>query len=186
MSGKQIGYIRVSTIDQNTDRQLHGIELDRVYEDKCSGKDANRPKLTECLAYLREGDTLYIHSIDRLARSLRDLLNIVQDLLARKVSIRFVKENMDFNGDKPNPTQELSLNILGAVAEWERQMIHERQKEGIALARQRNAYDKCGRKKLLSDEKIEAIKTRMEAGDSIAKISRELGISRNTIYRYCK
>ena len=106
MSGKQIGYIRVSTIDQNTDRQLHGITLDKVFEDKCSGKDANRPQLKACLEYLRDGDTLVVHSIDRLARSLRDLLNIVQDLLARKVSIRFVKENMDFNGDKPNPTQK--------------------------------------------------------------------------------
>ena len=186
MSGKQIGYIRVSTIDQNTDRQLHGITLDKVFEDKCSGKDANRPQLKACLEYLRDGDTLVVHSIDRLARSLRDLLNIVQDLLARKVSIRFVKENMDFNGDKPNPTQDLYLNILGAVAEFERQMIRERQKEGILLARQRNAYDKCGRKPSLTPKQIEDIKARLALGEPLAPIAKEYGVSRQTIYVNCK
>ena len=186
MSGKQIGYIRVSTIDQNTDRQLHGITLDKVFEDKCSGKDANRPQLKACLEYLRDGDTLVVHSIDRLARSLRDLLNIVQDLLARKVSIRFVKENMDFNGDKPNPTQDLYLNILGAVAEFERQMIRERQKEGILLARQRNAYDKCGRKPSLTPKQIEDIKARLALGETVSALAKEYGVSRQTIYVNCK
>ena len=186
MSGKQIGYIRVSTIDQNTDRQLHGIELDKVFEDKCSGKDTNRPQLKACLEYLRDGDTLVVHSIDRLARSLRDLLNIVQDLLARKVSIRFVKENMDFNGDKPNPTQDLYLNILGAVAEFERQMIRERQKEGILLARQRNAYDKCGRKPSLTPKQIEDIKGRLSRGETVSALAKEYGVSRQTIYVNCK
>jgi len=186
MSGKQIGYIRVSTIDQNTDRQLHGITLDKVFEDKCSGKDANRPQLKACLEYLRDGDTLVVHSIDRLARSLRDLLNIVQDLLARKVSIRFVKENMDFNGDKPNPTQDLYLNILGAVAEFERQMIRERQREGILLARQRNAYDKCGRKPSLTPKQIEEIKGRLSRGETVSALAKEYGVSRQTIYVNCK
>ena len=186
MSGKQIGYIRVSTIDQNTDRQLHGITLDKVFEDKCSGKDANRPQLKACLEYLRDGDTLVVHSIDRLARSLRDLLNIVQELLARKVSIRFVKENMDFNGDKPNPTQDLYLNILGAVAEFERQMIRERQKEGILLARQRNAYDKCGRKPSLTPKQIEDIKARLALGETVSALAKEYGVSRQTIYVNCK
>ena len=101
MSGKQIGYIRVSTIDQNTDRQLHGITLDKVFEDKCSGKDANRPQLKECLSYLRDGDTLHIHSIDRLARSLRDLLNIVEELLGRGVKIIFHKETLEKSPELP-------------------------------------------------------------------------------------
>ena len=186
MNGQRVGYIRVSSIDQNADRQLHGIELDRVYEDKCSGKDANRPKLTECLGYLREGDELVVHSIDRLARSLRDLLNIVQDLLARKVSIKFIKENMEFNGDKPNPTQDLYLNILGAVAEFERQMIRERQREGILLARQRNAYDKCGRKPALTPKQIEEIKDRLTRGEGVVSLAKEYGVSRQTIYVNCK
>ena len=186
MNGQQIGYIRVSTIDQNTDRQLHGIELDRVYEDKCSGKDTNRPKLTECLAYLRSGDTLHIHSIDRLARSLRDLLNIVEDLLARGVKIVFHKEGMTFDGVNPNPSQALYLKVLGSVAEYERALIRERQAEGIALARQRNAYDRCGRKPSLTPKQIEEIKLRLASGEAIAPIAREYKVSRQTIYLHCK
>ena len=186
MNGQQIGYIRVSTIDQNTDRQLHGIELDRVYEDKCSGKDTNRPKLTECLAYLRSGDTLHIHSIDRLARSLRDLLNIVEDLLTRGVKIVFHKEGMTFDGVNPNPSQALYLKVLGSVAEYERALIRERQAEGIALARQRNAYDRCGRKPSLTPKQIEEIKLRLASGEAIAPIAREYKVSRQTIYLHCK
>ena len=186
MSGKKIGYVRVSTVEQHTDRQLAGITLDRVFEDKCSGKDTNRPQLTACLEYLRDGDTLYIHSIDRLARSLRDLLNIVQGLLARKVNIKFIKEGMEFNGDKPNPTQDLYLKILGAVAEWERQVIRERQREGILLARQRNAYDKCGRKPSLTPKQIEEIKERLARGEGVVSLAKEYGVSRQTIYVNCK
>ena len=186
MSGKQIGYIRVSTIDQNTDRQLHGITLDKVFEDKCSGKDANRPQLKECLSYLRDGDTLHIHSIDRLARSLRDLLNIVEELLGRGIKIIFHKEGMEFDGLNPNPSQALYLNILGAVAEFERQMIRERQKEGVLLARQRNAYDKCGRKPSLTPKQIEDIKARLALGETVSALAKEYGVSRQTIYVNCK
>ena len=186
MSGKTVLYARVSSLEQRTDRQVTGISVDKVFEDKCSGKDTNRPQLQACLEYLRDGDTLVVHSIDRLARSLRDLLNIVQELLARKVSIRFIKEGMDFNGDNPNPTQDLYLNILGAVAEFERQMIRERQAEGIALARQRNAYDRCGRKPSLTPKQIDEIKLRLANGEAIAPIAREYGVSRQTIYLNCK
>ena len=186
MSGKKIGYVRVSTVEQHTDRQLAGITLDKVFEDKCSGKDTNRPQLTACLEYLRDGDTLYIHSIDRLARSLRDLLNIVQGLLARKVSIKFIKEGMEFNSDTSNPTQDLYLKILGAVAEFERQMIRERQREGILLARQRNAYDKCGRKPSLTPKQIEDIKARLTRGETVSALAKEYGVSRQTIYVNCK
>ena len=186
MSGKTVLYARVSSLEQRTDRQVTGISVDKVFEDKCSGKDTNRPQLTACLEYLRDGDTLVVHSIDRLARSLRDLLNIVQELLALKLSIRFIKEGMDFNGDNPNPTQDLYLNILGAVAEFERALIRERQAEGIALARQRNAYDKCGRKCLLTPKQIEEIKLRLANGEPLAPIAREYKVSRQTIYLHCK
>ena len=186
MSGKTVLYARVSSLEQRTDRQVTGISVDKVFEDKCSGKDTNRPQLQACLEYLRDGDTLVVHSIDRLARSLRDLLNIVQELLARKVSIRFIKEGMDFNGDNPNPTQDLYLNILGAVAEFERALIKERQAEGIALARQRNAYDKCGRKCLLTPKQIDEIKLRLANGEPLAPIAREYKVSRQTIYLHCK
>ena len=186
MTGKQIGYIRVSTLDQNTERQLHGVALDKVFEDKCSGKDTNRPALKECLAYLRDGDTLHIHSIDRLARSLRDLLNVVEELLRRGIKIVFHNENMNFDGINPNPTQALYLNILGAVAEFERQMIRERQREGIALAKQRNAYDRCGRKPSLSPKQIEEIKARLANGEPLTSLAKEYGVSRQTIYVNCK
>ena len=186
MSGKTVLYARVSSLEQRTDRQVTGISVDKVFEDKCSGKDTNRPQLQACLEYLRDGDTLVVHSIDRLARSLRDLLNIVQELLARKVSIRFIKEGMDFNGDNPNPTQDLYLNILGAVAEFERALIRERQAEGIALARQRNAYDRCGRKPSLTPKQIDEIKLRLANGEAIAPIAREYKVSRQTIYLHCK
>ena len=186
MSGKTVLYARVSSLEQRTDRQVTGISVDKVFEDKCSGKDTNRPQLQACLEYLRDGDTLVVHSIDRLARSLRDLLNIVQELLARKVSIRFIKEGMDFNGDNPNHTQDLYLNILGAVAEFERALIRERQAEGIALARQRNAYDRCGRKPSLTPKQIEEIKARLALGEPLAHLAKEYSVSRQTIYVNCK
>ena len=186
MSGKTVLYARVSSLEQRTDRQVTGISVDKVFEDKCSGKDTNRPQLQACLEYLRDGDTLVVHSIDRLARSLRDLLNIVQGLLARKVSIKFIKEGMEFNGDKPNPTQDLYLNILGSVAEFERALIRERQATGIALARQRNAYDKCGRKPSLTPKQIDEIKLRLANGEPLAPIAREYKVSRQTIYLHCK
>ena len=186
MSGKTVLYARVSTLEQRTDRQLAGVSADKVFEDKCSGKDTNRPQLQACLEYLRDGDTLVVHSIDRLARSLRDLLSIVQELLARKVSIKFIKEGMEFNGDNPNPTQDLYLNILGSVAEFERALIRERQATGIALARQRNAYDRCGRKCLLTPKQIEEVKLRLANGEPLAPIAREYKVSRQTIYLHCK
>ena len=186
MSGKTVLYARVSSLEQRTDRQLAGVSADKVFEDKCSGKDTNRPQLQACLEYLRDGDTLVVHSIDRLARSLRDLLSIVQGLLARKVSIKFIKEGMEFNGDKPNPTQDLYLNILGSVAEFERALIRERQATGIALARQRNAYENCGRKPSLTPKQIDEIKLRLANGEAIAPIAREYKVSRQTIYLHCK
>ena len=186
MSGKTVLYARVSSLEQRTDRQVTGVSVDKVFEDKCSGKDTNRPQLLACLEYLRDGDTLVVHSIDRLARSLRDLLNIVQGLLARKVSIKFIKEGMEFSGDKPNPTQDLYLNILGSVAEFERALIRERQATGIALARQRNAYDKCGRKPSLTPKQIEEIKARLALGEPLAHLAKEYSVSRQTIYVNCK
>ena len=186
MPGKSIGYIRVSTVTQNTVRQLFGVELDRVYEDKCSGKNTDRPALAECLSYLRDGDTLHCHSIDRLCRNLRDLLELVQGLLARGVSVVFHKENMRFVAGKTDQFQELQLSIIGAVASFERQMILERQREGIALARQRNAYKNCGRKKALSSEQIGIIRQRIANGERKTALAREYGVSLQTVYTHCR
>ena len=139
-----VSYVRVSSIDQNFSRQFLDVPIDKVFEDKCSGKDTNRPKLQECLAFLRENDILHCSSCDRLARNLFDLLNIVQTLLQKGVTIHFHKENLIFNPSSQNPIQNLYLNILGSVAEFERALIKERQKSGIFLARQRNAYKNVG------------------------------------------
>jgi DNA invertase Pin-like site-specific DNA recombinase len=132
MNGQKIGYKRVSTIDQNTARQLDGVSLDKLFEDKASGKDTNRPELQAALSYCREGDTLVVHSMDRLARSLVDLRGMVTKLTGRGVAVEFVKENLRFNGDD-SPMAILLLSLLGAVAEFERSLILERQREGIAL-----------------------------------------------------
>src|ERR1700733_609774 len=125
---KRVGYIRVSSVDQNTDRQLEGQELDRTFTDKASGKDTNRPQLKAALDYLRDGDELVVHSMDRLARNLDDLRRMVLDLTKKGVHVRFVKENLVFTGED-SPMSHLLLSLLGAVAEFERSMIRERQRK---------------------------------------------------------
>ena len=133
-----IGYIRVSGVDQNTVRQesaFDGLNLNKVFEDKASGKDVHRPALERCLEVLRDGDTLHVHSIDRLARNMQDLLSLLSDLTGRGVSVKFHKENLTFTPDKENPFQRLQLQLIGSVAEFERAIIRERQREGIAIAK---------------------------------------------------
>jgi DNA invertase Pin-like site-specific DNA recombinase len=107
-------------LDQNTDRQLDGQELDKVFTDKASGKDTKRPQLKAALEYLREGDVLVVHSMDRLARNLHDLKNLVTDLTGRGVHVQFVKEALLFTGEGDSPMAHLLLNLLGSVAEFER------------------------------------------------------------------
>src|SRR5271154_7035619 len=116
--GKRVGYIRVSSIDQNTERQLEGMELDKTFTDKVSGKDVNRPQLKAALDYLRDGDVLVVHSMDRLARNLVDLRTLVDDLTRRGVQVRFIKEALTFTGDDTS-TAKLLLSVMGAVAEFE-------------------------------------------------------------------
>ena len=101
--GQTVGYVRVSTTEQNTDRQLDGIEVERVFTDHASGKDTNRPELQACLDYMREGDELVVHSMDRLARSLVDLRRIVDELIGRGVKVTFVKEHLTFTNDDADP-----------------------------------------------------------------------------------
>lgn len=179
MTGQRVGYIRVSAVDQNTDRQLDGITVDRTFTDKASGKDTNRPALTECLNYVRDGDTLVVHSMDRLARSLEDLRRTVRELTVRGVKVEFVKENMTFTGDD-SPMSTLLLSMLGAVAEFERSMIRERQREGIALAKERGVY--TGRKPALTDAQAEAVVSRLAGGESAIELAKEFGVSRATVY----
>jgi len=181
--GQRIGYVRVSSYDQNADRQLEGQKLDRVFTDKVSGKDTQRPQLQALLAYAREGDTIVVHSMDRLARNVDDLRRIVQNENRRGVCIQFVKENLTFTGED-SPMANLMLSVLGAVAQFERDLIRERQREGIALAKQRGVYR--GRQKALTSEKVAELGSRARAGEKKARLAREFGISRETLYQYLR
>lgn len=179
MTGQQVAYIRVSSSDQNTARQLDGVARDRVFEDKASGKDTNRPQLDACMAHLRDGDTLHVHSMDRLARNLDDLRRIVKDLNGRGVVVRFHKEGLSFTGED-SPMSNLLLSMLGAVAEFERSLIRERQREGIALAKADGRYK--GRKPSLDNSKINTLRLRIANGEKKTALATEFGISRQTLY----
>lgn len=180
--GQHVGYIRVSTVEQNTARQLDGVRLDRVFEDRASGKSTDRPGLSECLKYIRQGDVLHVHSMDRLARNLRDLRGIVDSLIERGITVRFEKEALEFSPSGASPMSQLLLSMLGAVAEFERSMILERQKEGIAKAKEKGVYK--GRKPALDDEKLAVLRAKIADGVPKARAARELGISRATVYLY--
>mgnify|MGYP003377944525 CR=1 FL=1 len=183
MVGQRIGYVRVSSAEQNTDRQLEGLELARIFTDKASGKDTQRPELEQLLKFVREGDTVVVHSMDRLARNLDDLRRLVSELTKRGVKIQFVKESLTFTGED-SPMSNLLLSVMGAFAEFERSLIRERQREGVALAKQRGAYK--GRKKVLSPQDVVALKNRIAEGETKAKVARDLGLSRETLYQYLR
>jgi DNA invertase Pin-like site-specific DNA recombinase len=183
MTGQRIGYKRVSTADQNTARQLDGIPIDKSFEDKASGKDTQRPQLQSALEYCREGDTLVVHSMDRLARSLVDMRKLVEDLTARGVVVEFVKENLRFTGTD-SPMAVLLLSLLGAVAEFERALILERQREGIAIAKAAGKYK--GRRRILSTVQVHELRGRATDGERKTALALEFGISRETLYCYLK
>lgn len=184
MKGQRVGYIRVSTLDQNTERQLEGLELDKVFTDKASGKDTNRPQLQAALEHLREGDTLLVHSLDRLSRSLDDMRKIVRDLTGRGVAVQFLKESLTFTGSD-SPMNNLMLNMLGAFAEFERSLIRERQREGIAIAKAKGDVYK-GRKPALTPEQAKELRRKASEGAKKAHLAKEYGISRETLYQYLK
>jgi DNA invertase Pin-like site-specific DNA recombinase len=174
----------VSTLDQNAERQLEGLTFDKSFTDKASGKDVARPQLQSALEYLREGDTLHIHSMDRLARNVDDLRGIVKGLTTRGVVVKFHKEGLTFTGED-SPVSNLLLSLLGAVAEFERSLIRERQREGIAIAKTKGIYK--GRKQALSCEQVEALKVQVkESGKSKTVLAKEYGISRETLYQYIR
>lgn len=181
--GMTIAYRRASTTDQSTARQLPDIAFDREFEDLCSGGTRNRPGLQACLDFIRDGDTLVVHSMDRLARNLPDMLALVGDLTSRGVSIKFFKEGLTFTGEK-NPMQDLQLAVMGAVAQFELAMIHERQKEGVAAAQKAGKH--CGRPSTLTDEQINIVLERVAAGEDKSKIAKDIGTSRGTIYNLLK
>lgn len=183
MLGQRIGYIRVSSFDQNPERQLENTKVAKTFTDKASGKDTDRPALEALLSFVREGDTVVVHSMDRLARNLDDLRRLVQKITKRGIRIEFVKENLIFTGED-SPMANLMLSVMGAFAEFERALIRERQREGIALAKQRGAYR--GRKKSLSPERVVELRSRADSGEQKTALAREFGISRETLYQYLK
>jgi len=181
MTGKRIGYIRVSTIDQNPERQLENVQLDKKFIDYASASTTNRPELKLMLEFVREDDIVIVHSMDRLARSVRDLRKIVDDLVARKIQIHFVKEGLIFDG-KENAMSNLLLSVMGALAEFELSFIRERQREGIEAAKKKGKFK--GSKPKLGSERIEVLRQQLLKNKSKLQLARELGISAATLYRY--
>ena len=187
-AGKRIGYVRVSSEDQNDARQLDGVTLDKIFTDKASGKDTNRPQLQAMLEFVREGDVIFVHSMDRLSRSLSDLQGVVEKLTAKGITVTFVKESLTFEppstGDDAHKTaySTLMLQLLGAVGQFERALIKERQREGIAIAKAKNLYK--GRKPKLDKADIQTLRRMVADGVKKVEIAEKLGISRASVYAY--
>lgn len=176
--GQNIGYIRVSTIAQNTDRQLDGIALDKTFEEHASAKTMKRPKLEEMLDFVREGDTVFVHDISRLARNIRDLHDLVERITSLGVTLKFYKEGLIFTGDKNDPMSNLLLSMLGAVYQFERSILLERQKEGIAAAKKAGKFK--GRPQSVDRQQIFMM---LDEGLSMRATARECGVSLSTVTR---
>ncbi len=183
IGGQRVAYTRVSTLEQNTARQLDGIVVDRTFTDSASGKDVQRPQLTAMLGFVRKGDVVLVHSMDRLARNLDDLRRIVRELTAKGVQVQCVKEQLTFTGED-TAMANLLLSVMGAFAEFERSLIGERQREGIALAKARGVYR--GRKRSLTEGQVDQLRRRAGAGEAKTALAREFGISRETVYQYLR
>jgi len=183
MNGQHVGYMRVSTIDQNENRQLEGLKLNCTFLDKASGKDVHRPQLAALLAFVREGDTVICHSMDRLGRNLDDLRKLVLGMTERGVQVQFIKENLTFTG-QDSPMANLLLSVMGAFAQFERELIRERQREGIALAKKAGAYK--GRKRVLSADRAAELTRRLAAGEKKTALAQEFDVTRVTVYRYLR
>lgn len=176
-----IAYLRVSTTDQNTDRQLPdtAINFDKTFTDKCSGGTVKRPALAELKDYVREGDTIHVHSIDRLARNLVDLKQLVSDWNSQGISVKFHKESLSFNAGGSDHMAELMLNMLGAVAQFELAMIQERRQEGIEKAKAAGKY----RGRPTNESNHQRISELRSQGVSLRKIANEVGVSLSTVQR---
>lgn len=178
-----VGYVRVSTIDQNEARQIETMKtykVEKIYQEKISAKDINRPKLKELLDYVREGDTLVIHDFSRLARSTKDLLDIVELLNSKKVKLISSKENIDTS----TPTGKLMLTMIGAINEFERTNLLERQREGIAIAKKQGKYK--GRKEINITDFDKYYDRYMNREVNKIQLANELDISRPTLDKLIK
>ena len=177
----RLGYIRVSTVEQNTARQLDGISLDKVFEDRCSGKDTNRPQLQRMLDVMRSGDTIIVHEISRLARNLVDLLQLIESINGAGVKLEFVKDGITYDSNDKN--QKLMLSIMGAVAAFEREMIHERQAEGIQIAKAKGIYTNRTQSKAIDKD---GIKLALAGGLSVRKTAAKYNVAPSTVSRIKK
>ena len=173
-----VGYRRVSSASQSLDRQeLEGC--DKVFEEKITGAKRDRPELNRMLDYIREGDEVRVHSIDRLARDLRDLQSIIEQINDKDATITFLKEKLTFRPSaKADPFAKLQLHLMGAFAEFERSIIRERQREGIARAKERGVY--AGRKTSIDVDKVKSLHA---SGVGASEIARQLRIGRASVYR---
>ena len=178
-----VGYTRVSSFEQNASRQLENQKIEKLFADVVSGKNTARPQLQALLDFVREGDIVLVHSMDRLARNLDDLRLLVKTLTNKGIHIQFIQENIVFTGED-SPMSQLLLSVMGAFAEFERALIKERQREGIALAKKRGVYK--GRKQALDREQILQLKERIKAGEAKSTVAKEFGICRATLYQYLK
>lgn len=175
--GKVIGYVRVSTADQNADRQIEALgNVDKLFIDRASGATRNRPQLEALLEYFRDGDVIRVKSADRLARSTADLLTLLDTVRAADAHIEFV-DTPELNTDSPQG--RLVITILGAVAEHEKAIIRERQREGIAIAKAKGVYRK---RRALTDDDVELAQSLISLGIPIAEVARRLEVSRQTVY----
>ena len=175
-----IGYARVSTTDQNPQLQLDELAAagcEQIYEDRISGITRQRPELNACLKALRPGDTLLIWRLDRLARSLRDLIEIIEDLKDREIGVRSLHDPVDTTSAAGN----LVFQIFGALAEFERKLIQERVKAGLAAARKRGRVG--GRPTKLNVDQLRQAKLLIEGGESRLAVAKHFGVDRSTLYR---
>lgn len=183
MSIQQVGYRRVSSHSQRLDRQMVNVELDRCFDETISSREKDRPELEKCLEHLREGDTLHVHSIDRLCRSITEMETILEGLLSKGVTVKIHKGNLTFTGND-NPMDRLLLQVMSVFSQFEREIIRERQREGIEKAKERGVYK--GKQHTLDATQIQELKKRVQDGEKITNVGKLFGISRSTVYRYLK
>lgn len=174
----KVQYRRVSSVLQNLDRQETLDYCEKVFEEKESASTKDRPALQAMLEFVRSGDHIYCHSIDRMSRSLKDLTEILEELKTKQVAITFLTENLTFSSDKDDPLATLQLQIMGALSQWELATSKQRQAEGILKAKLKGVY--LGRKKSIDAEKIKAMS---EQGLGATVIAKTLGCSRQSVYR---
>ena len=181
--GQRIGYARVSSTDQNLARQIDALgDVDKLFTDEVSGTSrTKRDGLTAMLDYVRDGDVVLVASMDRLARSVRDLIDLVEEITHKGAALSFLKEGQTYRPDSTDPMAKLMLSMLGAIAEFERELIHERQAEGIAAAKKRGVYAR--RRPQFTPEQVGKIKALADMGVPKTKIAAEIGISRAAVYR---